>query len=95
MLASLRVRCGGPPGNHMRVIACTISCRLVLAHCCGLPDRVWFALTQKSNLDRGVKQVLERVGKVITYHYSLQEGTRVAASMLDPHARAHAISVGD
>ncbi len=41
------------------------------------PDRVWFALTRRSNLDRGVKRVLERAGQVITV---FKKGTKVAAS---------------
>ncbi len=41
------------------------------------PDRVWFALTWKSNLDRGVKRVLERTGQVITV---FKKGTKVVAS---------------
>ncbi len=38
---------------------------------------MWFVLTRKSNLDRGVKLVLERAGQVITV---FKKGTKVAAS---------------
>jgi len=41
------------------------------------PDRVWFALTRRSNLDRGVKRVLERTGQVVKV---FKKGTKVAAS---------------
>ncbi len=41
------------------------------------PDRVWFALTRRSNLDRGMKRVLERTGQVVTV---FKKGTKVAAS---------------
>jgi hypothetical protein len=38
---------------------------------------VWFALTRRSNLDRGVKPVLERTGQVVKV---FKKGTKVAAS---------------
>ena len=41
------------------------------------PDRVWFALTRRSNLDRGVKRVLERTGQVVKV---FKKGSKVAAS---------------
>jgi hypothetical protein len=41
------------------------------------PDPVWFALTRRSNLDRGVKRVLQRTGQVVTV---FKKGTKVAAS---------------
>jgi ribonuclease HI len=41
------------------------------------PDRVWFALTRRSNLDRGVKRVLERTGQGVKV---FKKGTKVTAS---------------
>ncbi len=41
------------------------------------PDEVWFALLRRSTLDRHVKQLLGRVGQVITVY---KRGSKVAAS---------------